>query len=47
MQCGVQTYGQQVHRPFDWKNEVVQDHTKAPKQLNEKYENHLWGVCEN
>jgi hypothetical protein len=40
MLCGVQTYGQ-VYRPFDCKNEVVQDHTEAPKQLNKKYENHL------
>jgi hypothetical protein len=41
MLFGVQTYGPQVHRPFDRNNEVVQEHTKAPKQLNEKYDNHL------
>lgn len=31
MLCGLQIYGQQVHRPFNWKNEVVHDHTTAPK----------------
>jgi len=41
MLCGVQTYGKQVHRAFDCKNEAVQERTAAPKQLNEKYENHL------
>jgi hypothetical protein len=46
MLYGIQTCGQ-VHCPSEYKNEVLQTHTKVPKELTGKYENNLGGVCEN